>query len=137
MLTGSTFLVMRVADCPPHLRGSSGAARKTLVGLQRRILQWEQLLAMGHHFAGNHSLCTHEDLPSDHPTMKCEAQIDYLLKLLKSLSECMDEILSPFGALDVNSTESCHAVLRLYREKGRKWGFLACCLGEVFGFLHW
>jgi len=46
MLTGSTFMVMRVADCPPHLRGSSGAARKTLVGLQRRILQWEQLLAM-------------------------------------------------------------------------------------------
>ena len=46
MLTGSTFMVMRVADCPPHLRGSSGVARKTLVGLQRRILQWEQLLAM-------------------------------------------------------------------------------------------
>ena len=37
----------------------------------------------------------------------------------------------------MNSTESCHAVLRLYREKGTKWAAARCFLGENFGFLNW
>jgi hypothetical protein len=96
-----------------------------------------QILAMSKHFVGDHSMCTHEALPPHHPTLKCKDQITYMNGLLKSLAGCMGEILSPFGALDINSTESCHAVLRLYREKGRQWSFVPCFLGEVFGFLHW
>lgn len=96
-----------------------------------------QILGMSKHFVGDHTMCTHEKLPPGHPTLRCKDQIAYMNGLLKNLSDCMNEILSPFGALDINSTESCHAVLRLYREKGKQWGFVPCFLGEVFGFLHW
>ena len=96
-----------------------------------------QIIAMSKHFVGDHSMCTHEKLPPGHPTLRCKDQITYMNGLLKNLSDCMNEILSPFGALDINSTESCHAILRLYREKGKQWGFVPCFLGEVFGFLHW
>ena len=115
---------------------------------------------MGHHFRGNHDLCRHvhvtlsskpnpnpspnpnpnprhAPLPEGHPELRCAAQIEYLGEVLKGLANCMGEILSPFGALDINPTESCHAVLRRYRAKGLKWGAVKCFLGETMGFLHW
>jgi hypothetical protein len=49
----------------------------------------------------------------------------------------MGEVLTPFGATDINSTESLHAVLGRYRPKGDKWGAVQCFLGETMGLLHW
>lgn len=96
-----------------------------------------EIIAMAHHFAGNDTLCSHCALPDDHPTLRCEAQIEHLAEVMRGLAGCVHEILSPFGALDINATESCHSVLRRYREKGLKWGAVPCFLGETFGFLHW
>ena len=69
--------------------------------------------------------------------MQCEAQKKYLVEVLESLILALPEILTPLGALHINSTESLHAILRRYREKGTKWAAVRCFLGENFGFLHW
>ena len=92
---------------------------------------------MALHFRGEHKACSHVDLPADHPAVRCEAQRRYLAEVLHSLSECMGDILTPFGAMDMNGTESLHAVLRRYRPKGEKWGAVQCFLGETLGSLHW
>ena len=81
---------------------------------------------MGHHFRGNHYLCRHvhvtlsskpnpnpspnpnprhAPLPEGHSELRCDAQVEYLGEVLKGLANCMGEILSPFGALDINPTE--------------------------------
>ena len=106
---------------------------------RKEAITWarKEILAMTHHFAGNHDLCSHGALPANHPRLKCKDQIAYLAVVMEGLAGCVHEILSPFGALDINATESCHSVLRRYREKGLKWGAVPCFLGETFGFLHW
>jgi len=106
---------------------------------RRRAIAWAttEVLHMALHFRGEHKACSHVDLPADHPAVRCEAQRRYLAEVLHSLSECMGDILTPFGAMDMNGTESLHAVLRRYRPKGEKWGAVQCFLGETLGFLHW
>ena len=119
---------------------------KTVIGTaereeaRARAIEWAktEVLAMAKHFCGDHSLCgNHGDLPEDHPAVQCEAQREYLIEVLEGLIISLPEILTPFGAIHINSTESCHAVLRKYRQKGVKWGAVRCVLGENFGFLHW
>ena len=80
---------------------------------------------------------SHTEFPADHPAVHCEAQQRHLAEVLHSLAECMGEVLTPFGATDINSTESLHAVLGRYRPKGDKWGAVQCFLGETMGLLHW
>lgn len=110
-----------------------------------RAIEWakSEVIAMAHHFCGDHSLCTrtaghgHGPLPEDHPAVQCEAQREYLVDVLEALVISLPDILTPMGAIHINSTESCHAILRMYRDKGTKWAAVPCFLGENFGFLHW
>ena len=106
---------------------------------RQKAIAWAktEVLHMALHFRGDHEGCPHGDLPSDHPAVRCEAQQQYLAEMLHSLADCMGEVLTPFGAMDINSTESLHAVLRRYRPKGEKWGAAQCFLGETMGILHW
>ena len=92
---------------------------------------------MYNHFCGDHVSCDHGDLGPDHPALRCEAQRIYLGTVLEGLRESMSEVLTPFGRLDINSLESCHAILRRFRAKGLKWGAVQCFLGETLGFMEW
>ena len=89
------------------------------------------------HIRGEHGRCQHGPLPGDHPYCHCAAQISHLSDVVQGIINSMPEILTPFGLVDINSTESLHAVLRRYRMKGLKWGAAQCWLGETCGFLHW
>ena len=77
-----------------------------------------EVLHMALHFTGKHLGCRHGDLLDDHPEVRCVALQQYLAEVLHSLSECICDVLTLFGAMDINSTESLHAVLRKYRPKG-------------------
>ena len=129
----------------PELHDGSMLAPDCFVGTpereerRRHAIEWakREVLHMALHFQGKHDACGHGDLPADHPAVHCKAQQRYLAEVLNSLAECIGDIITPFGAMDINSTESLHAVLRRYRPKGEKWGAVQCFLGETMGLLHW
>ena len=129
----------------PELHSNGILAPDCLVGTpereerRHRAIEWakREVFHMALHFRGEHHKCGHGDLPANHPAVRCNAQRRYLAEVLHSLVECIGDVLTPFGAIDINSTESLHAVLRRYRPKGEKWGAVQCFLGETMGFLHW
>ena len=129
----------------PELHNNEILTPECLVGTPERearrlgAIEWAktEVLHMALHFKGDHEGCSHGVLPDDHPAVRCKAQQAYLAQVLTSLAECMGDVLTPFGAMDINSTESLHAVLRKYRPKGEKWGAVQCFLGETLGLLHW
>lgn len=97
----------------------------------------DELAIMLGHINGEHKRCTHAPLPADHPNCHCKAQIAHLADVVQGIINSLGEILTPFGLVDINATESLHAVLRKYRTKGLKWGAAQCWPGETCGFLHW
>ena len=106
--------------------------------LGRDATKWaaHQLYAMIHHFMGNHEHCDHGELPKDHPTFCCKAQIAYFAKVVESIVKKLPELLTPFGLLDINMTESDHAIYRRWRPKGRKSPAVFEFLGTNLGFLQ-
>ena len=93
---------------------------------RQKAIEWatQQLYAALKHFTGDHSHCDHGELPANHPTFKCRAQINVFSEEVTRLVKKLPLILTPFGLLDINRVESNHAVFRLFRPKGRKYSAL-------------
>jgi len=120
-----------------NLPPTVGAADKEVLRQKAIKGAFDELTIMVEHLCGGHALCTHEDLPANYPVVQCLAQRRRLAEVVVGLQGCLGDVLTPMGLLDINSVESQHAVLRIWREKGIKWGAAQCFLGECMGFLDW
>ena len=72
------------------------------------------------HIRGEHARCGHGPLPEGHPHCHCAAQISHLSEVVQGIINGLPDILTPFGLVDINSTDNLHVVLRRYRMKGLK-----------------
>jgi len=98
----------------------------------------DETMGMYYHIIGDckKEFCTHGPLPADHATLRCDAQKNLLMTVLTTLADCADDVLSPFGRLDINVVESLNSLVAKWRRKG-KWGAVQCFVGEILAFLHW
>jgi len=88
------------------------------------------------HFSGDHSLCDHEILPHDYPSLKCKGQIGYLAHLLRMYEKKLDEILTPLGLVHVNMVESLFHTIALFRLKIMTWTCEGAILASTQGALY-
>ena len=99
-----------------------------------------QIHALYLHVTGDHGRCDHRDLDEDptspHPRLRCEAQKRRLATVLCSVQDVLDQLLTPFGLVDVNFVESDHADIARFRPKEFSWGALTCFLATNMAFLN-